>query len=353
MDSRARQPNLRADGGPLLAALRGQGSLPAPIWLMRQAGRYLPEYRALRKEAGSFLDLCLNPALAAEATLQPIRRFHLDAAIIFSDILLIPRALGQAVTVDDATGPRLQPFGEAFPTMTPPAEMDGDSLDPVYRALKLVKAKLPDGVGLIGFAGAPWTLACYMIEGGGSKDYAKARAFAYGNPDAFERLIGRLTTAVADHSIAQVAAGANVVQIFDSWAGVLPAPALRRWSVEPIRAIARRVKAAAGGVPVIVFPRGAGVLYRDYLDTADALSLDTAIPVDWAAAELQGKVAVQGNLDPAALVAGGETMRAEARRILGALGRGRFVFNLGHGVLPETPPEHVAELVELVRAWRP
>jgi uroporphyrinogen decarboxylase len=246
----------------------------------------------------------------------------------------------------------LQPFQEAFPTMAVPEKMDRESLEPVYRTLGLVKTELPDGVGLIGFAGAPWTLACYMIEGGGSKDYAKVRAFAYADPVRFERLISRLTAAVADHLIAQIAAGADVVQIFESWGGVLPEPALQRWSVEPIRAITRRVKAAGHDAPVVVFPRGVGLLYRHYLDAADALSLDTTVPLDWAAAELQGRVPVQGNLDPAALLAGGEAMRVETGRILSALGRGRFVFNLGHGVLPETPPDHVSELVGLVRAWR-
>jgi len=337
---------------PLLAALAGRKHGLVPIWLMRQAGRYLPEYRALRRKTPNFLDLCLTPELAVEATLQPIRRYAMDAAIVFSDILLVPRALGQDVAFDDGKGPLLAPLGGPAGAALLRMELVDEALQPVYATLRMLRRELPPGVALIGFAGAPWTLASYMVEGGASKDFATVKAWAYGDPASFERLIDLLTAAVARHLIAQIEAGAEVVQIFDSWAGVLAEPELRRWSVAPVAEIARRVKAAHADVPILAFPRGAGAMYAEYRGM-DGLSLDHTVPLGWAAQALEPNTALQGNLDPAALLVGGGPMRREAERILGALADRRFVFNLGHGVLPNTPPEHVAQLVETVRGWRP
>ena len=338
----------------LLRSLGGGITSRPPFWLMRQAGRYLPEYRKLRAETGGFLDLCLTPDAAVEVTLQPIRRFGMDAAILFSDILMVPYGLGQPVSFEEGRGPVL----EALPG---PAAIDGLRLDgfhdrvaPVYETVRLLARALPAEVALIGFAGAPWTVASYMVEGGSSRDFATAKAWAYGDPAGFQRLIDLLVEATTGYLLRQVEAGAEVLQLFDSWAGIWAEPALRRWCLAPSREIVRRVKAAAPEVPVILFPRGAGVLYEAYAIEAGAaaLSLDSTVPVGWAAERLQGRVAVQGNLDPLVLVAGGAALEAEASRILDALGHGPFVFNLGHGIVPQTPPDHVSQLAELIRGWK-
>ncbi len=338
---------------PLLAALRRRPAGPPPIWLMRQAGRYLPEYRAVRAEAGSFLDLCDRPDLAAEVTLQPVRRFGLDAAIIFADILLVPRALGQALTFVEGEGPALDPIRHAGDLVRLGfAEFDA-VLAPVYDAIGRVSRTLPDPVALIGFAGAPWTVATYMVGGGG--DQNPARLWAHRDPDGFARLIDLLAEATVRHLSAQIAAGAEVVQIFDSWAGVLPESQFARWCVEPTRRIVAALRAQWPDCPVIGFPRAVGPLYRDYAARTgvDAVSVDTTLPAEWARTRLQPDVVVQGNLDPLALWAGGAALRGETEAILRALGDGPHVFNLGHGVLQHTPPDHVAELVALVRGWRP
>lgn len=336
----------------LLETLHGRKADRTPIWLMRQAGRYLPEYRALRAEAKNFLDFCFTPALAVEATLQPIRRYDLDAAILFSDILVVPYGLGQKVWFEEGVGPLLQPIAgtdelEQFET----GRMI-EALAPVYETLRRLKRELPDDRALIGFAGAPWTLASYMVEGGSSRDFAKAKLWAYGRPESFQKLIDLLVDAVAAHLEAQVAAGAEVLQIFDSWAGALDSAAMLRWSLTPIRAIVTRLKASAPNVPVIVFPRGVATGYRDFADAgfADAIGIDQHIDPAWARDALQGRCTVQGNLDPRWLVVGGEGMRQAIDRILDALGQGPLVFNLGHGCLPETPPDHVTELIAAVRA---
>lgn len=338
----------------LLRTLRGDTAARPPFWLMRQAGRYLPEYRKLRAETGSFLDLCLTPQAALEVTLQPIRRYGMDAAILFSDILMVPHGLGQHVTFEEGRGPVLE-------ALAGPAALDGLRLDgfdervaPVYQTVRLIAQALPAETALIGFAGAPWTVASYMIEGGSSRDFAVAKAWAYGDPRSFARLIDLLVEATTGYLLRQVEAGAEVLQLFDSWAGVWAEPALRRWCLEPSREIVRRLRAAAPEVPVIVFPRGAGTMYEAYAAEcgAAALGLDTTVPAGWAAERLQPRVAVQGNLDPLVLVAGGPALTQEATRILDTLGHGPFVFNLGHGIVPQTPPEHVAELAELVRGWR-
>ncbi len=346
---------MKSHSKPLLRALSGQTCVPPPIWLMRQAGRYLPEYRETRARGRNFLDVCLTPELAVEITLQPIRRYALDGAIMFSDILIVPHALGQKVWFEDGVGPKLEPLRRAEDLeKLAPAAM-AEALAPVYETLRCLRRDLPPEVTLIGFAGAPWTVASYMIEGGTSKDFARAKTWAYREPEVFARLIDLLSEVTADYLCAQVEAGAEALQIFDSWAGIWPEAALRRWCLEPVKAIVARVKSQHPEVPIIVFPRGVGVLYEAFAREvgADALSLDTTVPLDWARAHLQDKVAVQGNLDPLLLVAGGEAQRDAVKAILEALGAGPFVFNLGHGITPQASTDHVADLVAQVRAWRP
>jgi uroporphyrinogen decarboxylase len=341
--------------GKFLATLAGMHFPTPPIWLMRQAGRYLPEYRALRDTARSFLDFCYTPDKAVEATLQPIRRFDLDAAIIFSDILVVPDALGQKVWFEEGEGPKLEP-------LTDPAQFGRlsrgrlvEHLAPVYRAIEATRASLSRERALLGFAGAPFTLACYMIEGGGSRDFIKTKLWAYRHPESFSLLIDLLVEAVVDHLALQVEAGADAVQLFDSWAGILPEEQLFAWSLEPMVRIAQALKTRHPAVPVIAFPRAVGpaaLMYRRP-DAFAALSIDTAIGAHWAAQELQPHICVQGNLDPAILIAGSPVLRREVQRILDKLGHGPFIFNLGHGVMQHTPPEHVAELVEAVHRWTP
>jgi len=324
-----------------------------PIWLMRQAGRYLPEYRALRQQAKSFLELCYTPDLAAEITLQPVRRYGMDAAILFSDILVITDALGGSVEFVEGQGPQLIPFRErADLARLSLADLPGH-LEPVYATLRRLRRQLPPEVALIGFAGAPWTVAAYMVEGHGSKEFAQARTLARRDPACFAALIDLLTEATTVHLLAQIDAGAQVVQLFDSWAGVLPEPEFVRWCQEPAARIVTALKRARPAVPVIAFPRGAGALSRAYLDAVpvDGLSLDTTMPLDWARRTL-GRVCLQGNLDPVALLVGGRTMLDEAERIVAALAGSRFVFNLGHGVLPETDPGSVAALVAYIKSLR-
>ena len=340
---------------PLLRALRGAPAASPPLWLMRQAGRYLPEYRALRQRAGSFLELCYNPALAAEVTLQPVVRFDMDAAILFSDILVIPDALGMDVSFVEGEGPRLTPLVDADDIAALQLDRVGDHLAPVYETVERVAAGLPEAAALIGFAGAPWTVATYMIEGGSSRDFAAARGWAMTDGRSFQRLIDILVAATVDYLVGQVNHGAEVLQVFDSWAGILSESEFRRWSLAPMKAIVEGVRAACPETPIIGFPRGAGVLMRDYaMETGvDGIGIDSATPAKWAAQALQSHCAVQGNLDPLCLLHGGERMIEEIDGILQALAGGPFIFNLGHGILPATPPEHVAALVESVRGWRP
>ena len=338
----------------LLETLQGREVDRTPVWLMRQAGRYLPEYRALRAKAKNFLDFCFTPDLAVEATLQPIRRYDLDAAILFSDILVVPYGLGQKVWFEEGVGPLLDPIGGTDELKRLEPKRMVEALASVYETLRRLKKELPKDRTLIGFAGAPWTLASYMIEGGSSRDFAKAKLWAYGRPESFGKLIDLLVDAVATHLEAQAAAGAEVLQIFDSWAGALDSIAMRRWSLEPIQAITARLKQTAPHVPVIVFPRGVATGYRDFAEAGigDAIGLDQHIDPHWARDAVQSKRVVQGNLDPRWLVVGGAGMRDAVHRILDALGQGPLVFNLGHGCLPETPPEHVTELIEAVRSYR-
>ncbi len=337
----------------LVRALRGETLQRPPIWLMRQAGRYLPEYRASRAKAGSFLDLCYSPDFAIDVTLQPIRRFGFDAAILFSDILVVPHALGQGLRFEDGRGPLLDAIADDAGLARLGMDQFHSRLKPVYTAVSGIKAALPPETALIGFAGAPWTVASYMIEGGSSRDYAKTKAWAYQRPQSFQRLMNLLVDATSSYLIAQVEAGAEVLQIFDSWAGALDHAGLLHWSLTPMKAIIDRVRMSHPDVPVIVFPRACGVGYLDFarMSFMQGLSLDSGVPLDWAFTQLQGRLTLQGNLDPQLLVAGGDAMRNAAMKILESLGHGPFIFNLGHGIVPETPPEHVGELVTLVHGW--
>ncbi len=322
---------------------------------MRQAGRYLPEYREIRSGAGSFLDLCYNPELAAEVTLQPIHRFGLDAAILFSDILVVPHGLGQDVGFRENEGPVLEPIRTSSEFSSLALDRMRENLAPVYETVRLVKAALPPGTALIGFAGAPWTVATYMVEGGTSRDYSNVKGWALRAPEEFAALMDMLVDATTEHLIAQADAGVDAVQIFDSWAGIIPSGHFERLCRLPIREIARRLKQAHPDLPVIVFPRGAGLQYSRFvrIQEIDAVSIDSSVPPAWACRELQPSLAVQGNLDPIALLEGGTAMQSEVTEILNQLSRGPFIFNLGHGILPSTPPEHVAELVAMVRTTRP
>ena len=337
----------------LLRALAREGLERPPLWLMRQAGRYLPEYRALRVRAGGFLELCLTPELAAEATLQPVRRFGLDAAILFSDILMVPFALGQGMRFSENEGPILEPLdGKARAKLG--LERLAQRLAPVYEAIERVRLSLAPETALIGFVGGPWTVASYMVEGHTSRDFAAVKLLGFNEPAEFAGLLDLLVEASATHLIRQVAAGVEVLQIFDSWAAALAESEFDAWCIEPIRRIVVKVKAAHPQVPIIGFPRGAGLGYKRFVERTgvDAIGLDPAVELEWAARELQPYAALQGNLDPLLLVAGGKAMRQAAERILGSWGGGPFIFNLGHGVVQTTPPEHVATLVEIVRGWR-
>jgi uroporphyrinogen decarboxylase len=339
---------------PFLAALAGERQKTPPIWLMRQAGRYLPEYRELRAKAPTFLEFCYDPAFAVEATLQPIRRFGFDAAILFSDILVLPDALGQHVSFESGDGPRLDPICDAEGLANLRREPDWGRLHPVFEALDRVKGALPKETALIGFCGAPWTVASYMIAGRGTPDQAPARLFAYRHPDLFARLIDRLVDASAEYLRRQFAAGADAAQIFDSWAGVLPPAEFERWCLEPIKAIAAKVRAETPNARLIAFPRGAGGQLAKFgaLADLDAIGLDTAADPEAAVAALPDRLALQGNLDPLALVAGGRRLDEEIDRVLKGFASRAHIFNLGHGVLPETPVDHVERLVARVRGQR-
>jgi uroporphyrinogen decarboxylase len=334
---------------PLLRALAGERLSRPPWWLMRQAGRYLPEYRALRAQAPDFVEFCLNPALATEATLQPVRRFGMDAAILFADILLVPQALGQKLAFSD-DGPLLEPIEEAAGISRLRLEGVASSLEAVCETVRRSRAALPSETALIGFAGSPWTVATYMVEGGGSRDFQRVKGWAYRDPSGFQALIDLLTEATTDYLSAQIAAGAEVVQLFDSWAGALPEEGFERWVIMPTRRITAMLRERFPAMPVIGFPRGAGLLYERYAmeSGVDAVSLDTGVPKGFARERLQPRLAVQGNLDPVLLIAGGEALERAVTELRTVLGGGPYVFNLGHGVLPQTPPEHVAALARML-----
>ena len=342
--------NMTSRTSPLLRVLAGETLDPPPVWLMRQAGRYLPEYRALRAKSGSFLEFCYTPAAAAEATLQPIRRFGFDAAILFSDILVVADGLGARVEFREGEGPVLEPVtAESLRTLT--LARVRPHLAPVYETVKRVRAALEPACALIGFAGAPWTVACYMAEGGGSRDFAGPKAWMWRDPASFGALIDLLVEATVEHLAAQIEAGADCVQIFDSWAGILPDEEIRRWVIEPTVRIASALKKRHPSARIIGFPRGAGTMLDDYARESglDAVGLDYTVPL-LAGRTLQARLPVQGNLDPILLLAGGSAMESRIREIRKTLSRKPHIFNLGHGVLPQTPPEHVAALVAAVRA---
>jgi uroporphyrinogen decarboxylase len=335
----------------LIRALKGERVRPVPFWLMRQAGRYLPEYREIRAKAENFIDFCGSPGLTVEATLQPLRRYHMDAAILFSDILVVPHALGQEVSFESGEGPKLKALVGEADIARLSIEQFHERLEPSYETLRQLVFALPETTALIGFAGAPWTVATYMIEGGSSKEFVKAKGWAYRQTADLERLIDLLTEMTAEYLLMQIAAGAEVIQLFDSWAGVLPEEEFRKWSIRPARKIVEKLRTRCPNVPIIGFPKGAGALYEAYVKETgvDAVSLDSSVPLSWAARTLQPHAALQGNLDNVLLLAGGEAMEHETRRIIDVLGKGAFVFNLGHGILQQTPPEHVARLAEIIK----
>lgn len=338
----------------LVAVLNGAAHSPPPVWLMRQAGRYLPEYRALRAKAGSFWAMCMNPEMAAEITLQPIRRFGMDAAILFSDILVIPYALGGEVRFEEGAGPLLTRYQDIQAVERDPVVW-AERLAPVYETLGLLRSQLGRDTALLGFAGAPWTLATYLAEGRGSPDQRAAKLWGYRDPEGFAALLDLLADCVAMHLIRQLEAGAEAVQIFDSWASGLAERPFADWVIRPTKRVVDTVRAARPGAKIIGFPRATTLAgYERYAAETgvDAVSLDTAVPMSWAAKTLGGKVALQGNLDPLALLAGGEALARAADAILDAMAGTRFIFNLGHGVVPETPPENVAALVDRIRARR-
>jgi uroporphyrinogen decarboxylase len=339
---------------PLLDVLAGRKRTTPPLWMMRQAGRYLPEYREVRAKAGSFLDLCFTPELAAEVTLQPIRRFGFDGAVIFSDILLIPHALGREVRFEAGEGPRLDPLDTPEKIATLSSEADFGTLEPVYEALRRVRAELADDVTLIGFCGAPWTVATYMVAGQGTPDQAPARMLAYRHPESFSKIIDVLIEASIRHLIGQLRAGADCVQIFDTWAGVLPPREFLRWSIAPTARIVEGVRAAMPEAKIIGFPRGAGALLPAYVGATrvDAVSIDWTAEPSLIRERVQSRVAVQGNLDPLALIAGGGALERGIDDVLSNYAQGRLIFNLGHGILPETPIAHVEQMVERVRDYR-
>ncbi|MDX2258697.1 MAG: uroporphyrinogen decarboxylase [Hyphomicrobiaceae bacterium] len=334
-----------------LAPFAGEAARPAPIWLMRQAGRYLPEYRATRVEAGSFLDLCYNPKLAAEVTFQPIRRYGLDAAILFSDILVVPDALGQRVRFLEGEGPALDAIADRAAFEKLDADAAPKKLAIVHDAVGLIRAGLPDETALIGFCGAPWTVATYMVGGRGSPDQAAARLMAYRDPELFGRIIDLLVGASVEYLAGQIEAGVDVVQIFDSWAGSLPDDEFERWVVAPTRAMVSALKERHPSVPVIGFPRGAGSATARFVTATgvDGVSCDSSMPLVQMLELSEMGVVVQGNLDPLLLVSGGPALDRRIDEILAAMEGRPFVFNLGHGIVPQTPPEHVARLVERVR----
>jgi uroporphyrinogen decarboxylase len=333
----------------LLNVLRGKQEPVLPVWLMRQAGRYLPEYRALRAEKGGFLELAYDSDCAAEITLQPIRRFGFDGAILFSDILVIPHAMGQDLWFETGEGPRLAPplVGHAFDKLVPVPER----LDPIFETVRKVRADLPPETTFLGFAGSPWTVATYMVAGQGSKDQSDARRMAYNDPAKFGVLIDAIVSATVDYLSGQIDAGVDAVQLFDSWAGSLSPAQFEQWVIAPTVKIVSALKARHPETPIIGFPKGAGGKLPAYARETgvDAVGVDESVDPAWAHANLPKNMPVQGNLDPLALIAGGTALESAVTRILNAFADRPHVFNLGHGILPDTPIEHVEKLLTLVR----
>jgi uroporphyrinogen decarboxylase len=339
---------------PLLDAFRnrnepGRTGNTIPFWFMRQAGRYLPEYRQVRSNSSGFLDMCYSPDKASEVTLQPIRRFGMDGAIIFSDILVIPHALGVEVRFEEKIGPLLAP-------VTTQAQLDGlvwkkEKLAPVYEALRRTRAALPQEKTLIGFAGSPWTLACYTVQGKSDKEFHQVRSIALRDRAFFSRLISMFVDCVSEHAAEQVESGADIIQLFDSWSGVLSESEFEQWVIEPTARIVKKIRSTCPDVPIIGFPRQAGVKYGDYVEETgvDGVNIDSSVSLGWARKELQGSCVLQGNLDPLLLAEDKAAMLAQAKQIISLLGDKSFVFNLGHGILPHTPVENVQALCDLLK----
>ncbi len=341
-----------AQAKKLMRALAGEMQAVPPVWLMRQAGRYLPEYKATRAEAGDFLSLCYNPDLATEVTLQPIRRYGFDAAILFADILLVPQALGADLWFVTGEGPRLSTItGPEGLAALKPAGAIHETLAPVYETVRILSRELPAETTLIGFAGAPWTVATYMIAGRGTPDQGPAHGLRQNDPATFDALMERLTEATIIYLSAQIEAGAEVIKLFDSWAGSLKGEAFTRYALEPAKRIVGALKAAWPHVPVIVFPREAGDNYVGFARAtgADCVALDNSVSADWAAANVQTDGCVQGNLDPRHMVTGGQDLVDETRRIVETFRKGPHIFNLGHGITPEADPDNVHRMLEAIR----
>jgi uroporphyrinogen decarboxylase len=336
----------------ILRALRGEVQAVPPVWMMRQAGRYLPEYRATRAQAGDFLSLCYNSELAAEVTLQPIRRYGFDAAILFADILLLPQALGADLWFETGEGPRLSTIrdGAGVGALKPTSDIH-ETLAPVYETVRILSRELPRETTLIGFAGAPWTVATYMIAGRGTPDQAPAHALKADDRAAFDALMDRLTEATIEYLSAQIVAGAEVVKLFDSWAGSLKGQDFNDYALEPARRIIAALKERHPGIPVIAFPREAADGYIGFAKAtgADCVAIDNSVAADWAAEHVQRDGCVQGNLDPKHMVTGGQALVDETRRIVRAFSGGAHIFNLGHGITPEADPENVARMIEAIR----
>ncbi len=342
---------MKTDDKLIIRTLNGLPSETVPVWFMRQAGRYLPEYKQLRLEAAGFLEFCYSPELSVEATLQPMRRYDLDAAIVFSDILVIPDALGQDVTFKDGLGPRLKPLRLAsdIERLTPSSVIG--HLDPVYKAIGLLKENLCADKTLIGFAGAPWTLAIYMVEGLGGTEAGNARQWAYKDPESFSKLIDILVVSISDHLIQQINHGVEVIQIFDSWAGVLAERQFLKWVIEPTSRIVCKIREVYPKIPIIGFPRGNNQLLGVYanLTKVNCVSIGSNVSLNWIKQNIQPLTTIQGNLDNQLLVCGGEQLDEEVLRIKTVLGSKPFIFNTGHGIVPETNPENISRAIEGLR----
>lgn len=336
----------------ILEVLSGKTQTPPPIWLMRQAGRFLPEYRNTRQKAGSFLDLCYNPDLAFEVTMQPIRRFGFDAAILFSDILVVPHAMGRNLKFEEGRGPLLDPIS-VDDIKNLEIDKAQERLSASFETLSLLGKALPDDTTLIGFCGAPWTVATYMIAGHGTADQAPARLFGFRHPAAMKSLLEILADVSAEYLVNQAKAGAEVLQIFDSWAGVLDEQSFESYVIEPIKRMVQHIRKAFPTIPIIGFPKGAGALYTNFVSKTGvtALGLDWSVPLSFART-LQQSAPIQGNLDPLRLVAGGKSLEKGVEDILTRLGKGPLIFNLGHGITPQTPIEHVEKLIKQVRNYQ-
>lgn len=336
----------------ILRALNGEVQATPPVWMMRQAGRYLPEYRATREKAGDFLSLCYNPELAAEVTLQPLRRYDFDAAILFADILLIPQALGADLWFVTGEGPRLSTITDmAGVEALKPLDAIHETLNPIYETVKILSRELPAHTTLIGFAGAPWTVATYMIAGRGTKDQGPAHKLMQENPAAFDALMARITSATIEYLSAQITAGAEVVKIFDSWAGSLKGEAFTKYAIAPTIEIIAALKARHPDTPIIAFPREAGDGYIGFAKKtgADCVAIDNSVDSEWAAANVQVDGCVQGNLSPTHMVTGGAELVSETRRVVQAFSKGPYIFNLGHGITPDADPDNVLRMIEAIR----